>query len=594
MRIADRRLRAPLQRANRVLGAAEGPFRGPDSCEQDIGSHARTRQSQLYALLVGRLTDETRRQEVLVRAALILTSELSLPVVLQKIADLACEVADARYGALGVIGRDGRLSDFVTHGLSDEQRQKIGRLPEGHGLLGVLINEAKPLRLRRIQDHPLSSGFPANHPPMNSLLGVPIAIRGKVFGNLYLTEKENGEGFNEGDEDAVTRLAAQAAVAVENARLYEEAQIGQRRLAAVNEVARSILEGHDIDDVLSLIASRARELVGARVATVVTPRRGAGDLIVRVAEGEQAEDLGGMTFAADSSVSDDVMRAGTALVLADASVDPRVSQPFVRAGKIGPALFAPMTVGDRSFGTLALGNRSGERQFTDEDLALLEAFAAQAAVALEHARIQEELQRLALVEDRERIAKELHDDIVQSLFAEGMALQASLSMLDDPNAMELRITTSVERIDRVIRDLRNYIFALRPGAAADRALARSLADVATNFAEASGVEIDVTVDDRASSTLAGKTANILQAAREAISNAVRHSGGDRVRVSLSCSTDMAVLEVSDSGKGFDLADAKGRGNGLTNLQERANDLEGELDIESEPGRGTWVRLRIPI
>jgi signal transduction histidine kinase len=261
---------------------------------------------------------------------------------------------------------------------------------------------------------------------------------------------------------------------------------------------------------------------------------------------------------------------------------------------VGPALFVPLAARDRVLGALSGSNHRKERKFSSDDFTVVQAFAAQAGVALEHARIQEELQRLALVTDRERIAKELHDDVIQSLFAEGMALQASLSMLNDPAALEERITRSVENIDRVIRDLRNYIFGLRPGVAADRQLDRSLRDLATGFEKGTSATIDVTTDDNAVSRLAGRSADVLSAAREGISNAVRHSGGSHITVTLFSSSDEAVLEVADDGSGFDPEQVTGTGQGLGNLRSRAQELGGDLEIESEAGRGTWLRIRIPI
>jgi signal transduction histidine kinase len=367
-----------------------------------------------------------RRQEILVNAGLMLASELSLPAVLQRIVGMAAELAGARYAALGVVSSAGDIEQFVTHGISDEERARIGPLPHGRGILGALITDARPLRLRRIQDDPRSVGFPPDHPSMTSFLGVPVAVRGNVFGNLYLTEKIGADEFTKDDEDAIVKLASQA------------------------------------------------------------------------------------------------------------------------------------------------------------------------GVAIELTRAQEELHRLALIEDRERIAKELHDDVIQSLFAEGMALQAALSMLDDPKALETRLNQSVENIDRVIRDLRNYIFGLRPGVAADHQLDRALRDLAAGFAEGAGASIEVETDPEAVSRLAGRVPDIVQSAREAISNAVRHSGGDQISVTLNLAGDAAILEVIDNGKGFDPERAAGRGHGLANLQARAAALAGELEIESEPGRGTWLRIRIPL
>jgi signal transduction histidine kinase len=543
---------------------------------------------------MGRLSEEARRHEVLVEAGLVLASELSLPVVLQKIVDLACEVADARYGAVGVLGPDGRIAEFITHGITNEQRERIGPLPEGHGLLGLLIKDPRPLRLRNIKDHMSSSGFPPNHPPMASFLGVPIAVRGRVFGNLYLTEKQGADEFTEGDESAVMQLAAQAAVAVENARLYTEAHRGQELLTGVNEVSRAILEGSEIEGVLRLIAGRARALVNARIATIVTPDGPDEKLIVRVAEGEGSDLIEGSVFSAEGSVAGEVMQTREAIMLADVSADSRVNDPIVRLGTLGPALVLPLSIGEKRFGVLKVANDRGAAHFTKDDFEVVQAFAGQAAVALEHTRIQGELKRLALVEDRERIAKELHDDIIQSLFAEGMALQATLSVLKDPDESSRRISQSVERIDRVIRDLRNYIFALKPGAAADRALERSLHEIARSFADASNIEIEVRADVEATARLSSKSSEVLQAVREAVSNAVRHSGADLVLISVARASDAALVEVSDNGAGFDVEQAAGKGHGLSNLRARAEALGGELDIESEQGRGTWVRLRIPL
>ena len=367
-----------------------------------------------------------RRQEILVQAALMLASELPLPALLQRIVELAAEIGGARYAALGVLSSDGEvIREFLTVGVTEAERERIGPLPHGRGILGALISDARPLRLARIQQDPRSVGFPPDHPPMTSFLGVPIAVRGKVFGNLYLTEKIAAEEFTAEDEDALVKLAAQAGIAIE----------------------------------------------------------------------------------------------------------------FTRA--------------------------------------------------------QEMLRRLALAEDRERIAKELHDDVIQSLFAEGMALQAALGMVNDPSAITARLESSIEHIDRVIRDLRNYIFALQPGAAADRQLDRSLRDLAGDFAS-SGMRIDVHTDDLVVSLLAGKTQDIVQFAREAISNAVRHSEAKQVNVSLLASGDAALLEVSDDGIGFDVEHAEGRGHGLANLRARAEALGGEPEIESQPNAGTWVRVRIPL
>ncbi|HEX9713545.1 MAG TPA: GAF domain-containing sensor histidine kinase [Actinomycetota bacterium] len=539
------------------------------------------------------MTGDAKRLEALVQAGLTLASELSLSTVLQKIIDLACEVADARYGALGVIGPEGMLVDFVTHGVTEEERRRIGNLPEGHGLLGVLIREAHPLRLRRLQDHPRSYGFPAHHPPMTSFLGVPIKVRERVFGNLYLTEKIGEGEFTVDDEEAVGTLATQAGVAIENARLYEESQNHQRRLAAASQVTDAILEGRSLHEVLTLIARSARELVSASLATVATPDPGSDEMYLAVAEGEFAEKVRGLRFPIEGSISEEVTRTRRPVILDDASIAPNVHQPLVALGEIGPAMLVPLGTLTRPFGTLGIANRRGGRTFTPDDLALVQMFASQAAVALEYSRVRQELERLALVEDRERIAKELHDGVVQSLFAVGMSLQAAEAIADDPAGVRKRLSGAVDDIDRAIRDLRNYIFALQPGEVADWQLARSLRELTASFADV-GPAVGSEITPGAAARLTSSAADIVQAAREALSNAVRHASASQVVLRLAVEDGYAVLEVVDDGTGFDAAAAEGRGHGLGNLRDRARALGGELKIHSDPGVGTRVRIEIPM
>jgi len=367
----------------------------------------------------------SQRRDALVQAGLVLASELSLPSILQKIVELACQVADARYGALGVLDSDGRMIfDFITHGVTEEERRAIGNLPVGKGILGLLITEATPIRLAKIQDHPRSVGFPPNHPPMTSFLGVPIKVRGRVYGNLYLTEKRGAAEFTEEDQEAVVTLAAQAGVAVENARLHED------------------------------------------------------------------------------------------------------------------------------------------------------------------------LRRLAVLEDRERIAQELHDGVIQSLFAVGMGLQAAGAMTADPEAVRDRLDAAVNDLDRVIRDLRNYIFGLG-GGPADRELSRALHGLGDELRRGSEIAIRVEVDPAASGALASRATDVVQFAREALTNAVRHSGAATASVVISRDDGLFVLEIEDDGKGFDPEATEGLGRGLGNLRARAQTLGADLDIDSEPGRGTRVRLVMP-
>ena len=536
---------------------------------------------------------EQARHDALIEAGLALASERSLPVVLQRIVELACQVSGARYGALGMLGRDGLIEEFVTHGISQAQRERIGALPVGKGILGVLISDAEPLRLTRIQDDPRSVGFPPNHPPMTSFLGVPVSVRGTVYGNLYLTEKQGAEAFTEDDEDAVGILATQAGVAIENARLNRESAARQRRLEAVNEVTQAIMGGHESRDVLRLIARRARELAGADLATVAIPTE-TDHLTVAVAEGAEAEALLGRRFPAEGSISGEVMAEGRPLILENVATDPRMGQPVVALGNIGPAIFLPLAIPGRVFGTLSVAKLTGGTVFSEEELSFTEVFAAQAAVALDYARIREDLKRLAVLEDRERIAKDLHDGVVQSLFAVGMSLQAAEAVAAEDPAIVARLSAAVEDIDRVIRDLRNYIFGLQPGGAADRGLERSLRDLVEEFRRGSEIGMRLQIDPEVASLLAPHRADVIQIAREAVSNAARHGEPHTMAVILRGQDGEGILEIEDDGRGFDPSDAPGTGHGLANLRDRAAAIGGSLEVTSETGRGTTVRLRVPL
>jgi signal transduction histidine kinase len=530
------------------------------------------------------------RYERLLETGLALAAERSLSAALQRIVELAAELTGARYGALGVLGRDGTISEFITIGVSQEQRAAIGHIPVGRGILGVLIDDARPLRLHDIAEDPRSVGFPPNHPPMHSFLGAPVTARGRVFGNLYLTEKQGGEDFDNEDERALTLLAAQAGVAIENAYLYEETRDRAQRLEAIRAITTAILAGTNTEELLALVVRHARELAGADLATLARPA-GSDRLRVEAADGLLAEQLQGSVFPAEGSVTGEVIRTGKAVVLADASADERVVQPVVRA-EVGPALFIPLAVRGNILGTLTVANAKGGPLLREAAIPLVETFAEQAAVAIEYGRLQGELQRLALLEDRERIAKELHDGAIQALFAVGMGLQGSAALAASEELRD-RLQDAVEEVDRVIRDLRNYIFGLRPGILADRQLDQALQRLCEEFQERSGVVTVTEVDPQVAAELASQAGDVVQLAREALSNVSRHAEAATCRVSLYRAEAGQVLEVDDDGRGFDPAAVSGTGQGLRNLQERAERLGGRAEINSTPGQGTRVRVMIP-
>jgi signal transduction histidine kinase len=532
-------------------------------------------------------------RDLLLEAGLALSSERSLPVILQRIVELACKLTHARYGALGVLGPHGGISQFVYTGITAEQRAAIGDLPVGKGILGALIQDARPLRLRDLRTDPRSAGFPANHPPMRSFLGAPVMAWGRVFGNIYLTDKRGADEFDAADERALLGLAAQAGVAVQNAHLYEELEARVQRLDALHEISTAILRGDDSEAVLGLVARQARELLHADVASVAVPTADREQLIVRTADGAAADELIAGTFPLAGSVSGDAMAGGRVVVLVDAAADERVAQPTVRSGLFGPALFVPLAARGEPFGTLLLARRRGGQPFDDGEVRLAEVFAGQAAVVLEQARLQAEVHRLGTLEDRERIARELHDGTIQALFTIGLGLQGTASLVAEPEA-ERRIQAAVEELDRVIRDLRNYIFGLEPGVLADRKLGQALEEMVEEFGHRAGIVAIPEIDPEAAAEIGQHAAEVVQLAREALSNVSRHARAATCRVSLHRRDGAALLEIDDDGRGFDPAAAGGTGRGLGNLRARAARLGGRVELISAPGEGTTVRIAIPV
>jgi two-component system, NarL family, sensor histidine kinase DevS len=529
---------------------------------------------------------------MLLEAGVSLSSELSLPIVLQRIVDLAVEVTDARYGALGVIGEGGVITEFITTGISEKLRKAIGPLPTGRGVLGQLIQEPKPLRLRNIADHTRSVGFPANHPPMHSFLGAPVQAMGRVFGNIYLAEKRTGEEFSQEDEETLVVLATQAGVAIANASLYEEIRTREGWLAALRDITDEMLSGAPEPELLDSIAERARELASADAATIITATGTPGQLVVASAVGLRVGQMRGQTLPAEGSISGAVMKTGEAIDFEDVSLDARAYQPIVLAGPYGAAYFGPLRGQDGVSGTLMVANLKGGARFDRGRIRLLSSFADQASIAIQYRRAQAEVSRLGLLEERERIAKDLHDGIIQSLFAVGMGLQGTALMAGSPEITG-RLEGAVEELDRVIRDLRNYIFGLRPGILADRQLDQALRVLADETQARSTLAVEVDVDAGLAASLSGRSTDIVQLTREALSNVARHARAATARVSLSRHGADAILTIDDDGIGFD-GDGESVGNGLRNMRERAASLHGSLEISGRDGKGTRLRVRFPI
>ncbi|MGC4807439.1 GAF domain-containing protein [Micromonospora sp. DT233] len=535
---------------------------------------------------VGEVVTSRERLRALLDAVVGIGSDLDLRSTLRRIVQAACELVGARYGALGVIGPDRLLHDFIVHGIDAELHAEIGELPHGRGVLGLLIDEPHPLRMPDITKHPKSYGFPPNHPPMHSFLGVPVRIRDQVFGNLYLAEKQGAAEFTDDDEEIVVALAAAAGVAIENARLYALAHRRERWLAATAEITSVLLGEVRRTDALTLVARRAREVAEAELAVVLLYDSDAGEFTVEVVDGadDHAHELiGAVLPAAETSFAGAVTQPGYELVenLAQAA-------PWPAPVTAGPAVISPLAAADALHGVLVIAYRPDRGGATDDDVALLGSFAGQAALAMERARGQEERELLVVLEDRERIARDLHDVVIQRLFATGLQLQSG-AMNARPDVAK-RINAAVDDLDATIRDIRRTIFELRtPMSAALRTEIREAVDVAAgSLGFRPALELTGPIDSAVPEPIRPDLTAVL---REALSNAVRHAEASRVSVAVLVDGGWVTVTVVDDGKGCDPAAAR---SGLVNLRERAERHGGEFAIRPAIGRGTELHWRVPL
>jgi signal transduction histidine kinase len=521
---------------------------------------------------VGEVVTSRERLRALLDAVVGIGTDLDLRSTLERIVQAACALAGARYGALGVIGKDRTdLVDFITHGMDPQTHARIGDLPHGRGVLGLLITDPRPVRLPDIRKHPDSYGFPPHHPPMHSFLGVPVRIRDQIFGNLYLSEKQSAPEFSEDDEEIVVALAAAAGVAIENARLFALARRRERWLAATQEITTVLLGTVRRTEALRLIARRAREVSGAALVMVLLYDEDSGRYTIEVADGDGDVALAGRTVAGDADFG-----------------EPRRIDDLRRVADwpgpvpAGPALAAPLSPAEGLQGVLIVTD--------DEDAVLLATFAGQAALALERARAQEERRQLALLEDRERIARDLHDVVIQRLFATGMQLQGAVHQAIKPEVAK-RINTAVDDLDATIRDIRRSIFELRaPTGPSLRADLRDTVDTATQtlgfrpVLDTSG-PVDSAVPDDI-------VPELLAVLREALSNIARHAHATNARVSLQARDHEIILTVEDDGVGIEPGRARG---GISNMGERAHDLGGAFEVGPRTdGTGTLLTWRTPL
>jgi len=529
------------------------------------------------------------RVHALLEAVVAVGSNLELEVVIRQIVEAAVTLVDARYGALGVIGEGGRLAEFVPVGLDEEQIAKIHHWPEGRGLLGELITDSRPLRLADMSAHPRSFGFPEGHPPMKTFLGAPVRIRDEVYGNLYLTEKAGGAEFDEEDQAVLAALGAAAGVAVGNARLYEEARRQQQWLRASAEVTERLLSETDFDEVLALVTQQALEISRADLVVLALLAGDGTQLVIEHAAGEGAQEAVGLALPVSGSVSGLVLNSGKPLSVDDFSGDERVAPAAREHLRLGPAVVFPLGAPGNVRGILTAGRRPGSMPMAPAAVEMLITFAAQAGVGLELAAHRRDIERLAVFEDRDRIARDLHDLVIQRLYATGMSLEGVSARLGDSDHGR-RVSNAVDALDETIKEIRSAIFSLHARPGADEAgLRTQILDVVSEATGALGFTPALRMSGHLDNVSDEAGQHLLGALREALSNAARHARASKVEVMVEAGPELTLL-VRDNGVGMK---ETGRRSGLANLAERAGTLGGTMRSGPADGGGTELEWRVP-
>ena len=545
---------------------------------------------------VGREADQLSRLRVLVNAGIALSSELSLDALLQLIVETAAEITGARYAALGVIDRTGQaLERFLTTGLDAETHAAIGDLPHGRGILGVLIRDAQPLRLHEIADDPRSVGFPPNHPPMKSFLGVPIVLRGVAYGNLYLTEKAGGEDFTDEDSDLSQLLAAQAAVAIENARLYENSTRWLRQFESLNEVGNALSSELELEPLLGLVARRLQELVDAKLVLIALPE---GDVLrVAAAEGESSYGVAGMELALAGSKSGRVLERGRSERIDSLLDDPEVDQQATRRLGVHSALYVPLVVRGRPIGIVIAHDKQGATPaFSEDDLRLAESLGSRAAIAVDLSErvSRDSVRRVVEAQEleRARLARELHDETGQALTSILLGLKPLERTAESAEA-RTALESVRELVISTLQDVRRLAVELRPSALDDFGLVPAVERLTETFREQSGLRVDLETQLGEERLPSEAETTLYRVIQEALTNVVKHSAAKRVSILLQRKNSAVVAVVEDDGAGFDPSDTRADAIGLSGMRERVSLAGGRLQVESSPGAGTTVVAEVP-
>ncbi|MFH8798827.1 GAF domain-containing protein [Streptomyces sp. NPDC017936] len=534
------------------------------------------------------------RVHTLLDAVLAIGSDLDLAVVLRRITESAVALVDAEYGALGVVGEEGRIKQFITVGVDEATIRTIGHYPEGHGILGLLIREPESLRLADLGSHPDSVGFPEGHPPMTTFLGTPVRVRDRVFGNLYLTDKRGGAQFDDEDEAVLRTLAAAAGVAIDNARLYEDSRRREQWLSASSELTRSLLSGTEQDRVLHQVASTVRTLAEADLVTLAVPFDGGDELVIEAADGVGSEQVHGLvlpltTLAAKVYHSNERISSGAL------SREPQEGGGSAGQLDLGPGFLLPLGGDQHARGVLQVANLPGRPEFSEATMTMISGFADQAALALEIAEHRREADQLLVLSDRDRIARDLHDLAIQRLFASGLTLNSVLNRVSDRPEVAERVQRVVDDLDDTIKTVRGTIYALherdrtgtRGGLRAQLLAETDRAAGVLGFAPALRMTglLDTAVP-------AEHAEHLLAVLREALSNAARHAHATQVEVTAETDGSRLRLRVADNGAGVDPAVT--RRSGLDNLRRRATDLGGDFTLGANGPAGTVAEWTVPL
>ena len=540
--------------------------------------HARHRGAD-----VDRDRSQGRLQDLL-RATTSVVERLELEVVLRRIVEAGMSLVGARYGALGVIGDDGLLERFIHVGMDAATVERVGPQPAGRGVLGAVITDREPIRLDHVSEHPHSVGFPDHHPPMESFLGVPVRVGEHIYGNLYLTESANGS-FTEDDEELIVALAATAGIAIENARLYDVARTREVWNAAIADVMAAMLDVSG-ENILDVIAERVAALIDADLVAVAVPRS-EGDVVLTTVHGSGAEDLRDRIYPAAVALSARALATRRAVSVDGQSPSTGLDwQPDV-----GPTMAIPLFAGADPLGVLSISRPTGGAAFTDADVEMAFAFAAQASIALEVVRAREDRQRLETAQDRARIARDLHDHVIQRLFGAGLSLQAVSATVDADTSAH--IEAQIDAIDAAIQDIRTVIFALSSGErrGAKRLRDRLLdvvAEVAGTWSSQPRISFAGPLDSLVSAELADDLVAVL---RELLTNVVKHAHSKTVEIEVAIVDDTVKLAVDDDGRGISGSAPR---SGLANVAERAALRRGDCRIAPRAGGGTRIEWSVPV